>query len=111
MHPADIEGFVEWNMVECEDCGSQPANDTVTISCDGTNYVPSPTAASISLPTAAPVESSSNGTALNSTQEPELLESSGAPSWRGFQEGRLTLCAMMTGVVAVLMPLVGGVMV
>ncbi|CAM9706660.1 unnamed protein product [Scytosiphon promiscuus] len=44
-HPAEIANLATWSVVECDGCGSNPVEGTVTISCDGTDFTPPPSTA------------------------------------------------------------------
>ncbi|CAB1104251.1 unnamed protein product [Ectocarpus sp. CCAP 1310/34] len=47
-HPADISNLAAWSVVECDGCGSEPLDGTVTvtISCDGADFTPPPSTTS-----------------------------------------------------------------
>lgn len=93
-------------MVECEGCGSQPMNDTVTISCDDEGYVAPPTPAPV--PTRSPVLTSSTPAPSVSGDGDRAVTDTGAvaPGRGGDGVGLLFVCflsvaAAMTGAVMV----------
>lgn len=47
-HPADISNLAAWSVVECDGCGSEPLDGTVTVttSCDGADFTPPPSTTS-----------------------------------------------------------------
>lgn len=91
-------------MVECDGCGSEPVDETVTISCDGTDFTPPPSSAgvddtSVEIIGGTPSPADDAGASSEVTSSADSRMFGRRDSWR---RGTGALAALVAAVVALL---------